>query len=88
MISGAALAGVLARMGQWRKPDDRVDWWKAAGECMSVPSITFIVAGGVEYFAPDLGLPIVAAIASFVGIIGTAGIESIGMPYIKKRLGL
>lgn len=86
LTSGAALAGVLMRMGQWRKADDSIDWWKAAGEMLSVPGITFIVSGGVAYWAPDLDIRVVAALSALVGVIGAAGIETLALKFFNKKI--
>jgi hypothetical protein len=86
LISGAALAGVLARMGQWRKPDETVDWGKALGECAAVPAMTFIVSGGVAWMAPDLDIRVVAALSALCGIIGAAGIEAAAVRLINRRI--
>ncbi len=86
MISGAALAGVLARMGQWRTEDDTVDWGKAIGECAAVPAMTFIVSGGVAYLAPDLDIRVVAALSALCGIIGAAGIEAAALRLLNRKI--
>lgn len=86
IIFGAALAGVLARMGQWWKPDGSIDMGKAMGECAAVPAMTFIVSGGVAYMAPDLDIRVVAALSALCGIIGAAGLEAAAIKIINRKI--
>lgn len=86
VIFGAALAGVLARMGQWWKPDGTIDWGRAAGECAAVPAMTFIVSGGVAYMAPDLDIRVVAALSALCGIIGAAGLEAAALKLLNRKI--
>lgn len=85
-IALGATAGVLMKMGQWRKTDGGVDWWRAAGECMSIPGITFIVAGGVAWLDPNLDIRVVSALAALVAVLGTAGIEAALTRLINRKI--
>lgn len=84
-ILGGALAGVLARIGRWRKPDDTVDWWQAAADCASIPALSALVAGGVNYFAPDIAYPVMAALSTLAAIVGVAGIEAVVLRFLNRK---
>lgn len=88
IVALGAIAGTLARFGRWFRDDHSFDWQKAVGELLSVPAIVFIVSGGIVYVAPEMDVRAVAAISACVGLIGVASLESLILPYAKKRLGL
>ena len=86
-IAVGALCGVLARIGQWKKPDSsKVDWWKAVAEIMTVPAIAVLVSGGVDYFAPDMALGAKVAISTIAGLVGVAAIEALALEWFRKRI--
>ena len=87
IIAIGATAGVLMRMGQWRRADGRVDWVQVGGECMAIPGITILVAAFAKYVDPDLDVVIVSGLASLVGVIGTAGIQAAFKTWWEKRVG-
>lgn len=84
----AATCGVVARIGSWRRADATFDWWKAFSECMTIPSLTFIVAGAVEYVAPTLDVKVICLIAVFAGLMGVAGVQEFALKWFKKKAGI
>lgn len=85
LVAGGVLAGTLARVGQWRKEDDTVDWWKAVGELASMPAIVYLVAGGIANFAPMIDPPVAAAIATGIALVGIATVEAVVLRILNRK---
>lgn len=85
LVAGGALAGTLARVGQWRKEDNTVDWWKVTGELSSIPAIVYLVAGALQQWAPNLDSPIVAAAACAVALVGIAAVEAVILRILNRK---
>lgn len=84
-IAVGALAGTLARIGQWRKADNSVDWWKAVGELSAFPCIVFLVAGALQQWAPNVDDPVRAAISATVALVGISAIEAVLLKVINRK---
>lgn len=84
-ISVGALAGTLARVGQWRKADDSVDWWKAVGELCAFPAIVFLVAGALQQWAPNVDDPVRSAVAATVALVGISSIEALVLKVLNRK---
>lgn len=86
LVAGGALAGVLARVGTWRRPDNGVDWWKASGELLSIPSFVYLSLGGAELWMPNADVKVVALGATALALIGVAAIEGLILRAFNKKI--
>lgn len=80
-----ALVGVLARVGSWRRADSSVDWWKAAGDCLTIPAVASIVSAGAAYIDPNMDIRIVTGGSTLVALIGVAAVEAAALKWLNKK---
>lgn len=86
LIACGAGFGIMTRVGNWRRMDNTMDWWKAVGECLTIPAIASLVSGGVEYIDPHMVIQIKVALSTLAGVIGVAAIEALALKFLSRKV--